>query len=392
MAIFSLVSGAISKVARFKAAKQKAAIGQQINLILIFTIVWGVILALLLFALKVRCWESLIRSWGSSSAFNSRQTLYISFRIHFLIYLIHYHKFDPSPAVFTTNTSSVRLPTRFPAPSWIQKYWSVTITAAPILAANQLLGATILGMRKYLIQGLLVISASLFDIGSTFAIFYGFHADSNDPIAYATIASRSLLFILIIIFFYRPSMRRKFHMFPFKLDKGILKAFMIDSGFLFLRGTLIMATYFGSPVSASRLGTTQLDAHTIMANLYMYPVLIGDSIGTASNIVGSRFLGGRKFSSFSRLTKIATLAATFVSVAFACMYPYTNKILMRTRETSIFLPTLTLSYSTPHLLNFSDLYLQGIWFWSHSRQIQRLQRPPTNVGGFSSVFPPWLHS
>jgi Na+-driven multidrug efflux pump len=54
MAIFALVSGATAKVARFKAANQKAAVGQQINLIVIFAIVWGVVLCLLLWALKVR--------------------------------------------------------------------------------------------------------------------------------------------------------------------------------------------------------------------------------------------------------------------------------------------------------------------------------------------------
>lgn len=54
MAIFSLVSGATAKVARFKAGKDKGKVGQQINLIVFFALGWGLVLLLLLWVLKVR--------------------------------------------------------------------------------------------------------------------------------------------------------------------------------------------------------------------------------------------------------------------------------------------------------------------------------------------------
>jgi Na+-driven multidrug efflux pump len=197
--------------------------------------------------------------------------------------------------------------------------------AAPLLAANQLLGATILGLRKYLVQVAFVLIASGIDIASVFIIYYRFEAQNNEPIAYEIMASRVVMFIILIIYFYRPSMRRRYKMFPLKFDGDILKRFMVDSGFLFARGVVIMATYFGSPVAASRLGTTQLDAHSIMSNLYFYPVLIGDSIGMACNIVGSRFIGQRKFASFRRLVLYASLAASFISIVFVCVYPLTDR-------------------------------------------------------------------
>eukprot|EP01122_Echinamoeba_exundans_P016781 TRINITY_DN8619_c0_g1_i1.p1 TRINITY_DN8619_c0_g1~~TRINITY_DN8619_c0_g1_i1.p1 ORF type:complete len:510 (-),score=90.75 TRINITY_DN8619_c0_g1_i1:11-1501(-) len=279
MAIFALVSGATAKVARFKAANDKAAVGQQINLIVMFAVVWAVVLCLLLWGLKNPLFDL----------------------------------FNPSPQVR----------------SFADQFYMKFIFAAPLLAANQLLGATILGLRKYLVQAAFVLITSCFDIASVFIIYYRFDAQNNDPIAYEIIASRVVLFIILIIYFYRPSMRRRYKMFPLKFDGDILKRFMVDSGFLFARGVVIMATYFGSPVAASRLGTTQLDAHSIMSNLYFYPVLIGDSIGTACNIVGSRFIGQRKFASFRRLVLYATLAASFVSIAFVCIFTFARDVIFR---------------------------------------------------------------
>lgn len=188
------------------------------------------------------------------------------------------------------------------------------------MVAMQMAGAMILGLRKYLVQFGFAITATGLDIAAIYALFYGFHAQSNDVLAYATIVIRGVLLILAMIFFYRPSMRRKYKMCPLKIEISVLKNFVIDSGFLFGRGLIIMLTYFGSPLAASRLGTVPLDAHSIMANLFMYPVLIGDSIGTASNIVGSRFLGHRQFGSFRRLVKYGALAGFIVGAIFTLVY------------------------------------------------------------------------
>eukprot|EP01114_Cavostelium_apophysatum_P022305 TRINITY_DN8026_c0_g1_i1.p1 TRINITY_DN8026_c0_g1~~TRINITY_DN8026_c0_g1_i1.p1 ORF type:complete len:486 (+),score=42.98 TRINITY_DN8026_c0_g1_i1:126-1583(+) len=176
---------------------------------------------------------------------------------------------------------------------------------------------TLTGVMQGLHQtaALLILSVlqSLFDIFGYYVALYVLNYDKLYIIGAVSATSYCIIAFLMGLWLFRPSSVRKYHLFSsfLPLDKTLLLSLAKDTGYLSGKGALLMSAYTISPIVASNLSTAELAAFGTLLQLGLFATTLSDGLGVICNMVGSYYYGARRYNDLIKFFKIMPFIGFF---------------------------------------------------------------------------------